>query len=698
MEQIVTSGKYRLGRIKSKYIIAQIFLDNLDRQSALMFLAKTSRVFRAIIKEFPSMIQRRLLKAKKAITTCPEYNKFCLQQWIHQLSQPPQLSNLSIRSLFRFSQSQLNVTAKSLEQLRELANYTKEKGYSRVKCLTIIVDIGFTWKDEEFRQLIKVIAPKEQNIGMKMLTYQLQHPINFIEAVPPSVEILRLSVRFEWSPSLQNKESDAPLKVNYLCITISEFYELRFLLKKIQPQVMLIIELSPGYDKMFFDKLAKDQLLDGFTAEVIFTFHDKSEITESILNRFESIKMAKKYLLGQKFIMKHVLKKYIHSHQERLAKLFNENKNFRQFMGDEFDKFQLTWFAAERQLRETMKIPIPRKSLEFESYDNLYPDFFFTNVVDWNISSKRISSHKELIDNDKDLHTKQLVINFRYDSKSSIKYQLIYFVRKCSNLQRLCLNLEDIISNEYPRYKDDSVVISEILSQQVTKLKKFEINFSECYHSRQRNKGVQQELVFQIFLQIIEEAKLSIDTLVLNINQNRFEQPDPKVQAEAYKILLRKFIPKDNKLKKLTLLANYIDDELCRMLSDESHFPHLKSLTLVCSQIVEDYDFLPYLSALTARLLQKLRILDCSQFDSQKDLFLEKILMHLSPATKLFHLEGTVLSVDDCVRILSSKQRAKGFTFKLINNRHHISEENIEQLCETFPEYCILIHVAPQFL
>ncbi|TNV82112.1 hypothetical protein FGO68_gene3300 [Halteria grandinella] len=695
MELIFTGAKYRLGRIKSKYIIIQILLDNLDRISALMFLAKTSRTFRGIIMEAPSMIQRRLLKANKAITTCSEYYKFCLQQWTQGHPEVIMHSNQLIQCLFRNSSSQLNVTASNIEQLRVLAKFTEERGYSKVKCLTIIADIGFTWKDEEFRQLIKIIAPKEQNIGMKLLNLQLQHPIKFNDAVPPSVEVLRLSLKFQWSSSQENEEKTEALKVNYLCITIQEPYELKFFLRKIQPQVMLIIDLSRDCDKTFFDRLVKDKTLDGFPVEVVFTLDESIEITEAILRRFEKIQVAKKYLLGKKFNMKHVGNKYIETHKERLIELFNDNKNFRRFMGDEFDTLQIQWCARERQLRQTMNIPIPRKSLQFESYDNLYPDFFFTNVVDRSISSKRINQYRQLIDNDTDYHTKQLLINLRRDSKSSLKYQLKYFLRKCCNLERLCLKLENMISVDNPRYSDDSIKVSEIMNQQVRKLKKLEINFDENYHPRQRNKEFPEEIVFQLFLQILEEAKCTLDTLLLNISWNTIQQSEPQKQAEVNKALLKKFIPQNNKLKKLTLLANQIDEELSRILLDQSHFPHLKSLTLMCNQMDEDDDCIPYLFSLLARPLKKLRFFNCSEFDSKNNLFLEQIILHLSPEIRLLHLEETILSIDDCMRILSSKQRGNGFTFKVVNNRRHILDEEIEQLCQAFPYYCILIHCTP---
>ncbi|TNV82061.1 hypothetical protein FGO68_gene14324 [Halteria grandinella] len=694
MEPIFTGAKYRLGKIINKYIIIQILVDNLDKQSALLYLAKTSRIFRSILKQAPSMIQRRLLKAIKAITTCPEYNKFCLQQWTQGIPEAPQFSNQSISSLFQFSESQINVTAKSIEQLRMLADLTQQKGYSRVKCLTIITDDDFTWKDEEFRRLVKIISPKEQNIGMKKLTFQLQHPIDFNEAVPPSVEILRLSVKFLWSPQHQNDSTTEALKVNYLCITIQEVYELRFILKKIQPQVMLIIDLSRCFDKTFFDRIIKEKVLDGFQTEVLFSIAGTLEITESILSRFEKIKVAKKYLLCKKFNLKSVGSKYIELHKERLVELFKENKSFRRFMGNEFSSFKLQWFARERQLRQNMKIPIPHKSLLFEYLDNLYPDYFFANVMPRNLSAARITmaKYKELLDSDIDTHTMYLEINLYEDSRQSLKYLLKYFIRKCTNLERLTLNLKDMISRDSAPIRDNFIDVCGMIGTKVQKLKKLEINHNEHKYSQQNNNGFSDEIMILHLQQIVEDAKQSLHTLVLNISLNKIDNSEIYQLIKVNKSLLSIFTPQDNKMKKLTLMAHSIDEEICRILLDEINFPHLKSLALICNEIVADDPCLPYLFALTARPLQKLRFLRCPEFDSSKELFMEQILSQLSPAIKLLQIEEASLSLDDCVRILSSQQRTKGFTFRLDNNRVQISDEEVEQLSQTFPEYCILIH------
>ncbi|TNV82097.1 hypothetical protein FGO68_gene4754 [Halteria grandinella] len=244
-------------------------------------------------------------------------------------------------------------------------------------------------------------------------TYMVRYPINFSESVPSSVEILRFSVDFEWNPNWQDVDSRGVLKVKYLCVKIKKMVELKYLLKWIMPQVMIVIELPFFSDQSFFEQIVREKTFDGFSAEIVFSLDDQIEITALILKYFDKIQIQKKYLLGKKFSQKNIWKRYLESQKENLVELFNQNKNFEHFLRGQLNSFSAQWSSTDKQLKEIMKLPTPGKIIKVENYDALHPDFFFANVAPREITRLHINdaTYNEFADGDLDLYTKQLVIN-----------------------------------------------------------------------------------------------------------------------------------------------------------------------------------------------------------------------------------------------------------------------------------------------
>ena len=87
-------------------------------------------------------------------------------------------------------------------------------------------------------------------------------------------------------------------------------------------------------------------------------------------------------------------------------------------MGDDYESLTLNWESREKNLRSFIKLPYPTKSIAADGYSNLYPDFFYANVVGKELALKHIkaSDYKEYLDHEKDPNTKSLKIIARYDT------------------------------------------------------------------------------------------------------------------------------------------------------------------------------------------------------------------------------------------------------------------------------------------
>ncbi|TNV82098.1 hypothetical protein FGO68_gene4755 [Halteria grandinella] len=248
-----------------------------------------------------------------------------------------------------------------------------------------------------------------------------------------------------------------------------------------------------------------------------------------------------------------------------------------------------------------------------------------------------------------------------------------------------------MLANDNPRYHIDLFDVKKLLSKRVGKLRKLEVNYSQFENSQHYGRVFPEQKLLQELIQIVDEARDRIDTLNFNISWKIAAPNVISSSSEVMKGILGKLKPGDNKLKKLTLRANQIDEEICALLTNESQFPNLKSLSLICNQIPDDDPCLQFLINVSARSFIKMRFLQCSGFYPQNSVLLEQILCQIPSSIKFLQIDEATLSIDDCMKVLSFKQRPVGFKFQLNYNRHQISDEDVTKLCQMFPKYCILI-------
>ncbi|TNV82085.1 hypothetical protein FGO68_gene9553 [Halteria grandinella] len=689
MELITTEravAKYRMGRIKSKYLIISIIVDILHGKESLAFLAKTSRIFRNIMLEVPHLIKKRLVKKLKPLITCRQYNNFGLTGWDNFVPSRSFAQSEAIESLFKFSKRELCVTADSMDSLRFLAHLAEKKQSCRVRCLTIPCDRPFSWINEEYHVLLKKISPNELNVHLNRNDRSGQEHLDFKDIIPSSVKAIRLDVSSDWRDA-NDLDPTQTVSVDFLYIRVEEPYQLRYLLKKIRPLKMLILALPQSYNKLLLNKIVKEDMLKGIP-QLIITLSEKIEVSSPLLHAFEKIQVSKKYLLGKFFSHQSSLKAYLDFHQSRLVELFKETSVLSKYLGEDLKGISLYWCSIQRQLRDFMKLPYPCKEIEVNGKDKIYADYFNVNIVQERIQES--PKDGRFIYPAKDPFTKFLTINSTYDFNGGVMYEIAYFLRKCTHLERFTLRINDIrLWNDNSACEFD---VKAALLGTSSNIKKLDAKYFGQYLSHQSN--LVEEQLFNILLNIVTNSKDVLDTLALDISsQTTFKRHN--TLFEVSNSLIRILTPAQNKLTKVVLRADQLDNYLVDLLQNEHHFPCLKSVFIHCQNIERNSQVINLLIDLASqnkrpkRPIQKLGFSRMTSCFATNDRLKAKVFSMTHPAIQYLKLSKISVTMEDCEKILSGSNKPIGFALEVVKSNY--SAEQIAYLAQKFPQCCLIL-------
>ncbi|TNV82071.1 hypothetical protein FGO68_gene9961 [Halteria grandinella] len=423
--------------------------------------------------------------------------------------------------------------------------------------------------------------------------------------------------------------------------------------------------------------------------QLVIALSEKIEVTPTILRSFDKIQVAKKYLIGYKFTQKGALKNYLHQQQGKLEELFEKNAIFKEYLGYQFDKFSLKWDASQKQLREFMKFPFPCKKIDTRGQEEEYTKYFKANISQESIKENPINA--KLFDSEKDSITKYVEIISLHDDYGGVGHEIAYFLRKCTNLEQLKLTLQNIgVRDE----KDGCPFnVKSALMGTSNKIKKLDVVYSDYYLDPKKN--IVEEQLFEVLMSVVVYSKNSIDTLALNI---RSETSYKKygTMFEVTTQLVRELTPGNNKLKKISLRVDQLDIYLVKILQNEWHLPHLKSIGLNCDNIEGNTQNFVNLLDLTTknkrpkRPIQKVSFLTLTNYRVINDKIKTKILAKIHIGIQYLKLNDAWTSMQDCITILSSGPKPIGFTFDIGNN-HKLKAEQAAELVQQYPQYCLIL-------
>ncbi|TNV81843.1 hypothetical protein FGO68_gene16732 [Halteria grandinella] len=406
------------------------------------------------------------------------------------------------------------------------------------------------------------------------------------------------------------------------------------------------------------------------------------------MNAFEKIQVGKKYLLGTMFPHKSSLKNYLDSHQSRLEELFKETSVLSEYLGEQFKGFQFKWFSAQRQLRDFMKIPYPCKEIEVQGRDEIYADYFKANIV-----QERVQVNPEdakFIDLVKDPFTKYLTIQSSYDFNGGVAHEIAYFLRKCTQLERLTLRITDIRlrSNENQCEFD----VKSALQATSSNIQKLDVKYYGQYQSPVSN--LVEEQIYDVLQNIVTNSKDVLDTLAIDIRSSTTYKKYGTM-FEVSTTLLRILKPVQNKLKKVLLRADQLDNHLANLLQNELHFPCLKSVTINCQHIEDNTKAINILIGLVTknkrpkRPIQKFSFTRMTNYSVTNDKIKTKVLAQTHSAIQYLKLSDAFFSMEDCEKILSGSNKPVGFTLEVVRNDY--SAEQVSYLAQKFPQICFVL-------
>ncbi|TNV81837.1 hypothetical protein FGO68_gene10978 [Halteria grandinella] len=691
MELITTElaniAKYRLGKIKSKQLIIYIILDSMHGSQSLAYLAQTSRSFRNILLEAPHLIKQRLIKKLKPIITCKQHSLFGLQKIITPSPCLASVSDESLATLFKFSKRELCVTADSLKRLKFIQSLTEQKQSIPVRCLTIPGDRPFSWLDKEYHNLLRLIQPKELNIFLNGNSYLQQEPLDLKAIIPPSVKILRLNIFSGWRDANDIDPSNV-LMVDYLCIKCEEPFHLRYLINKVRPSKMLILELPDKFNKLFINSIVKEDMLKGIP-ELVISLDEKTALTSTLMNEFEKIDVPQKCLLAWKFSKKNYLQKYLDLNQARLEKLFEKNSSFNTFIGDYFERFSFTWESSQGQLRDYMKLSYPSKKIEvLTTNDKTYDDYFKVNII----QRQGINPNPEfanLIDLADDPFTRSLTISSTFDNKGIIGQQIVYFLHKCSKLERLTLKLNHFHISYQNKWLEFDV--KKVLQGTSKHLRKLDVQVNGDDIMRRTDEAEKQ--VLDILVNNVKNAKDTLDTIKIRI-LTKTSYKKYGTMFEVSQQLIRQLTPHYNKLKKVSLRADQLDKYLTDLLQNEWHFPYLKSVSLICEYIQnENISFLVDLATKNRRPkrpITKLSLLQLTNHFELNDNITTRALAKTHSGIQYLKVSKMSRPMQDWIMVLSGGEKPAGFTFELAQS-FNLTSQDCADLIKMFPQFCIIL-------